>query len=300
MKIWTVGRKVGVENIFTKILACKHLQLYDPHVAFMFIGHMGAKDLIYYAFLEWQWMNRHQLSNQTEKRVISWQNYSTCISSQFYAQTHPSMHEWQLILRDLHRQIQHFNFVPTFLFNNVQRLCIVSSKDLSASSYLFQYDNRLEKYIKEVTIRTRRLLNIHGQIQLEFPPLHFSIPPIFVTLPLMGSPLILQYLEQYHKLFDYPQERHVPTWQAITWLLEDYGLSRTEEVPVDIHYCRISRQWYSNPPLAVATHPNLCLCLQRHKWDPQATLHSVEYNWPLIPGPKTTATNFQATYYKLF
>ena len=31
-------------------------------------------------------------------------------------------------------------------------------------------------------------------------------------------------------------------------------------------------------------------------WDSQATLHNVEYNWPIIPGPKATANQCQATY----
>ena len=140
------------------------------------------------------------------------------------------------------------------------------------------------------------MLNLHGQIQLECPPPSFSISSNVVTLPLMGSPLTLKYLGQYQRMFDNPQEKPVPTWQALTWLLEDYGLSRIEDIPIDIHYCRISRQWSSKPPLAVTTHPNFCSCPRRHKWDPQATLHSVEYNWPLIPGPKATATQCQVVY----
>ena len=49
----------------------------------------------------------------------------------------------------------------------------------------------------------------------------------------MGSPLTLQYLGQYHKMFDRPQEVPVPTWEALSWLLEDYGLSRSEDIPAD-------------------------------------------------------------------
>lgn len=92
----------------------------------------------------------------------------------------------------------------------------------------------------------------------------------------------------------------MPTWQAIAWLLEDYGLSRMEDIPADIQYRRISRQWSSKPPVAVATHPNFCPCPRRHKWDPQATLHSVEYNWPVIPGPKATVAQCQVAYRNFF
>ena len=44
------------------------------------------------------------------------------------------------------------------------------------------------------------------------------------------------------------------------------------------------------------SHPNFCPCPRRYKWDPQATLNSVEYNWPLIPGPMATAGECQLTY----
>ena len=90
------------------------------------------------------------------------------------------------------------------------------------------------------------------------------------------------------------------TWSAISWLLEDYGLSRTETVPADIHYRRISRQWSFQPPPAVASHPNFCQCPRRGKWDLAATLSSVEYNWPIIQGPKTTSAECHATYKRFF
>ena len=82
----------------------------------------------------------------------------------------------------------------------------------------------------------------------------------------------------------------------MAWLLEDYGLSRMEDLPADIQYRRISRQWFPKPPPAVATHPNFCPCPRRNKWDPHATLHSVEYNWPLIPRSKATAAQCQVAY----
>lgn len=90
--------------------------------------------------------------------------------------------------------------------------------------------------------------------------------------------MTLQYLGQYSNMFDDRQEIPVPTWQAITWILEGYGLSRTEDLPADIYYRQISRQWSLSPPPAITNHPHFCSCPRRHKWNPQATLHSVEYN----------------------
>ena len=95
--IWQGSVELGIENSFAEILARKHLQLSDPHAAFMLIGDKGARVLFYYASLESQWVGRHQLSAKENRRVVSWQDYSTRISSQFYGQSNTSLHEWQLI-----------------------------------------------------------------------------------------------------------------------------------------------------------------------------------------------------------
>jgi hypothetical protein len=103
-------------------------------------------------------------------------------------------------------------------------------------------------------------------------------------------------------MFDNVEEKHVLTWSAISWLLEDYGLSRIETVPADIQYSyrRISRQWSLQPPPAVANHPNFCPCPRQGKRNPTATLTSVEYNWPIIQGPETTPKKCHETYKRFF
>lgn len=303
LRIWQVSVRLGVENPFTEILARKHLQLSDPHSAFLVIGDVGARVLMYYASLEGQWSLRRELLAQSEERVVSWQDYSTRISSQFYGLIYNCLNEWQIVLSGLYQQLSHPDFVSTLIANNVQRLSIVPSSDLNGSHYLFQYDktiNRLERYIRDISANKRPLLNLHGQVQLESPPPSFTISRIVPDLPLAGSPLTLKYLGQYHKMFDDPSEEPVLTWSAISWLLEDYGLSRTETIPADIQYRRVSRQWSPTPPPAVINHPNFCPCARRYKWNPHATLTSIEYNWPLIPGPKATASECQATYRAFF
>ena len=77
-------------------------------------------------------------------------------------------------------------------------------------------------------------------------------------------------------------------------------VSRIENVPMDIQYRRISRQWSLQPPPAVANHPNFCQCPRRGKWNPAVRLSSVEYNWPIIQGPKTTFKECHATYKRFF
>jgi hypothetical protein len=302
-RLWRQSVQLGVENLFTETLARKEIQLSDPHSAFLIIGDIGARILLYYAQLESQWSSRKLRQNEREDRVVTWQDYSLQITSQFYGQPVAILQGWREILVGLNQKLQQPEFLSALLTNNVQRMSIASSVNLTGSHYLFHHSktvNRLERYIREVSTQKRPLLNVNGQIQMELPPLSFSVAHPIVELPLVGSPLTLRYLGQYAKMFDTPAEEPVLTWTAISWMLEDYGLSRTEEVPADIVYWQNSRQWSHNPPPAVANHPNFCPCQRRCKWNPQATLTSVEYNWPFIPGPMSTADECKSTYKRFF
>ena len=57
LKVWSASCKERDEILFAELLARKHFQLSDPHVAFMVIWDMGARVLIYYLCLERQWVN---------------------------------------------------------------------------------------------------------------------------------------------------------------------------------------------------------------------------------------------------
>lgn len=67
-------------------------------------------------------------------------------------------------------------------------------------------------------------------------------------------------------------------WSDISWILENYSMSHTEEMSTKIYYMRISKQWRSEPPVNVARHPPLCPCPYRCQWNVATTLANVEYN----------------------
>ena len=70
----------------------------------------------------------------------------------------------------------------------------------------------------------------------------------------------------------------MPTWPTLAWILEDYGLSRTDKVAVDLVYRQQSGPWFFEPPPEVQLHPQFYSCTRRHKWVPNATIASIEYN----------------------
>ena len=302
-KLWQQSVEWGVENLLVEILVRKRLNLSDPYSAFVVIGDVGARVLLYYAALEHQWVLRHQFPVNAERREVSVFEYGTQVNSQFYSQAWENLRPWSDTLKKLLAQLRYPDFVSDVLVANNQRLSFCPSVDFSGSHYIYQFDrvvNRLERYLADVSVQKRPLLNLQGQVHFDLPPENYvSVYPT-IDLPVIGSPLTLKYLGQYALMFDKPEEEPVPTWSAIAWLLEDYGLSRTEDVPADIQYRRMSRQWPTIPPAAVRSHPHYCPCPRRQKWNPAATLASVEYNWPIISGPKSTAAECQATYRQFF
>jgi hypothetical protein len=78
------------------------------------------------------------------------------------------------------------------------------------------------------------------------------------------------------------KERPLPSWKALEWLAEDYGQSVTEEAPYDKIYEKISIDWQQEPSVIVSINNYFCLCERRHKWNLEATIDSIEYNWPKL------------------
>lgn len=71
-------------------------------------------------------------------------------------------------------------------------------------------------------------------------------------------------------------ERHVPSWKALEWLIEDYGLSLVEMEPYERMYPQISTNWRIDLLAAVMTTAYFCPSEKRHKWRPNTTIDSME------------------------
>lgn len=113
------------------------------------------------------------------------------------------------------------------------------------------------------------------------------------VVPTLPQP---SYQGNYDALFNNVSDQPILSWEAIAWLLKDYGQSREETIPADVAYRQESKYWSRNPPPAVKDDPRFCACPRRNRWNPAATLDFIEYNWPLIPGMKNTPQQCFDTY----
>ena len=287
--MWSFCERFKVENLLTEILARKHLRLTDPFVAFIKMGDIGGRIYLYYAECEERLHVRRGLRRLTEDRQADWTDYSIVMSQQFYSPGRETVIQWRANLEAVAPVVRHEEFLEKVLSFNLRRVYNVAQvDDFTASHYLYNREkavDRIDRYLKAIDGKRAPVLSVQAQVDFCLAPPGYC--PRFVRaldIPVGGSSANQRYLGHYRELFDEEVEKPIPTWSALAWILEDYGLSRTENVAADLLYRQQSGSWSFEPPSAVQLHPQFCPCARRHKWAPDSTISSVEYNWPQIQG----------------
>jgi len=229
------------------------------------------------------------------------------MSQQFYGQNRETRAQWKRNMEELLPIMRHDDYLARIVSCNLKRTYrLAENEDFTGSHYVYNRDkslDRMERYIQAVEARKPPVFSMKGQVQfLVAPPGYVSTFTKTIVIPEGGSVADQRYLGRYEELFDSDQEKPVPTWTAIAWILQDYGLSRGEQIAADIVYKQVSGPWSFEPPPAVHLHPQFCPCARRHKWAPDATISSVEYNWPQIQGAPgfNTPTQCRDAYQRFF
>lgn len=287
--LWAWSEGLTVENLLVEIVARKHLILTDPFSAFVEMGDVGGRIYLYYAGEEEKLQQCKGVRRNYEERIVDWSDYATLMADQFYSQTAETMDKWKANLERVLALVKDEEYLTVVLGGSLQRVYNHEGvEDFTASHYVYNRERsieRIHKYLRAITVKRAPALDV--QVQVQFPVAPPDYNPRYlssITLPMGGSAANQRYLGNFGELFDDEDERPVPTWKALTWLLEDYGLSRTETVAADLVYRQSCGPWSFEPPPAVKMHPQFCPCARRHKWAPNATVASVEYNWPQIQG----------------
>ena len=288
-ELWAFCEKFKVENLLTEVLVRKHLQLSDPFSAFIRMGDMGGRIYLYYAECEERLHQRRSLRRLTEGRTVDWADYSVLISQQFYNPGRETVVQWKNNLESVAVLVKDEDYLDRVLGYSLRRVYNSDQvDDFTATHYLYNREkavDRIDQYLQAMEEHRAPVLAVQPQVEFCLAPPGYRPHDIrILDMPVEGSPANQRYLGHYRELFDDEGEKPIPTWPALAWILEDYGLSRSETVPADKVYRQQSRAWSFEPPPAVQLHPQYCPCARRHKWAPEATIASVEYNWPQVQG----------------
>ena len=287
--MWEFCERYQVENLLVEVLARKHLKLVDPFAAFVVLEDIGGRIYLYYAGCEEKLQSRRALGRQVEARTVDWLDYGTQMTQMFYQQSRESLHSWRASLKSVLPLLLDEEQLYAVLRASLMRVYNLEVlEDFTASHYLYNREkavDRIERYLHAIEVKKPPVLAAQTQVEfLVAPPGYCPRHLKTVDIEFEGSMATRRYLGQYNELFDGEGEQPVPTWSALAWILEDYGHSRSETTAADMVYRRISGAWTFEPPPAVQAYSRFCPCARRHKWAPNATIASVEYNWPQIQG----------------
>ena len=293
---WSRSRKYeNSQNLLCEMIAREDLVLDCPEKLMVPIGHIGARIVLYYLHLEEELHDKRQLDKAVEEeRQPRLPDCTKPLIAQASQSTVEAYDQWRQILVKLRDEFSDKELVKDWLSKIHERELVAQRGELSIGHYLYGMTRSYVQLLNSLNALAAGRVDVtkHDlQVQLTLPPPSWQ-PPLWLSTrpPISGSVLKKRYLGHYESLFDDPTEIPIPSWKAIEWLLEDYGQSRTEVRSWDLVYKQLLNDqelvnWTVQPPVAVATNAHYCsLEPRRFKWDPEATIDSVEYNWPIIPG----------------
>ena len=116
---------------------------------------------------------------------------------------------------------------------------------------------------------------------------------------IQGSRRDRKYLGQYYNLFESISafEARIPTWQALGWILKNYGMFHIEDISWDLEYkSLVDATWIVEAPPSVVMNSNFCKCPRRHKWRHDALIDWKAYNWSIILGKFKTSVDCTESY----
>ena len=114
-------------------------------------------------------------------------------------------------------------------------------EDFTASHYLYNREkaiDRIERHLDAIKVKLSPVFYAQTHVDIMVSS-SGHCPKYLKTIEIFGvegSITTRRYLGHYYVLFDREGEQPVPTWSALAWILEDYGLSRAETAATDIVY----------------------------------------------------------------
>ena len=304
-RLWTAaGAFSNMQNLLCEMIARQDLQLEDTKQLLVPIGDLGARIFMYYWHLEGQLQKRRQYDHPDAARriaVVPETDLKSIITTPDF------LSDWKKLLERLARQTQDEAGFTECMTQVQEREDLAQRGEISLGQYLYtkvrtQY--RLKRALEGVKHKIIEVYEFPNMATFSPPPSDYQHPIWGGTaLPVTGSLNKQRFLGEYDNLFNNLEEEiPFPSWQAIEWLLEDFGLSPQVWQPWDRLYNRISDKWPATTPTAVTLSFHQCPLKgpRRYKWAPWSKIDSVPYNWPQIPGRFSSPQECSESYRAFF
>ena len=200
--MWSFCERFKVENLFTEVLARKHLRLADPFSAFIKMGDVGGRIYLYYAECEERLHLRRGLRRLTEDRQANWADYSIVMSQQFYSPGRETVVQWKANLEAVAPLVKHEEYLERVLSFSLRRVYnLAQVDDFTATHYLYNREkaiDRIDRYLKAIEGKRAPVLSVQAQVDFCLAPPGYC--PRFVRtidMPVGGSTANQRYLGHY-------------------------------------------------------------------------------------------------------
>ncbi len=218
-----------MQNLICEMVVRADLELINPSKLLVSVGDLGARVLLYYLNLKGQLaykrQNDHPLETGRHVRLLEGRPVTA-----EYLQNSDLTREWVQALEYLHKELQNDHGFTETMTHVQEREELSQRGELTVAHYLYSRAksyHRIHTSLEGAKENMIKVENQEIQAYLLLPPSNFRAPTwMKVQTPVSGSVLTQQYLGKYNQLFDGVNEIPYPTWKAMEWLLEDFGLSR--------------------------------------------------------------------------
>ena len=305
--IWKEARDFeGMHDLLCEMVIRGDLLLTTFKTVFIPIPNWGARALLFYLKLEQQLSKKRTTDVATQyHREVTLIDYETELREVLEKAEPATIEKWRHSVDYMHDRLKGTDLVQSTANYVEEREQVAQRGEITLSYYVYNIE-RVKVQLKEMLDQLQEKKIYLGSsltvAQLPLPPPTYIPATAQLTrFTVGGSSANQRYLGNYEALFRTPGEQPLPSWAAMDWLMEDYGYNREEVITWDKAYKKLEADFQVNPPAAVLLNGHFCKqCNRRYKWDPKATINSVEYNWPQIPGLFDTPAHCADAYEAFF
>ena len=309
--LWLLAKDLKKENLLSEICTRKDLKLQKFTGALITMGDLGARNLLYYRDLEQQINLKRQIDHAVmTTRQLDLRQYHDQVMRAFQEGQMDTeiRQDWKERIEPLLIELEDKEALGKTLRCVLEREGWARRGELTNSHYVYTIDkalNRLKQAHDKLSLNLNPRINLDSMTTMAYSVRPYSsglLVNVTVDQPSeqSQSSLRARFVGHMEAVFvtALENEYSVPTWQALEWLVEDFGMTRTIRLAEDRQYQLVSGSWPEGVPISVSTDPRYCAMGQRRgKWSPDATLESTNYNWPVIGGQFNTWDECAASYH---
>lgn len=311
-QLWKLAVYHQMEDLVAEILARGDLHLLEPAQAYMLVGDIGVRVLLYHRELEMSQAARRRSEQVYSEgtRNLDCAELSRTMAIELTDNWNAlPVESWKYEVGVLDRVYQSENWITEMIRQNQERATYTKCSDVHVSQYFYTYRENQDRLKRLVAAKDfNRLLpwNLMLDTVLKNGARFGNSPTALIGIaedldvwqPTMATTDTDDvFLAKWDRLFVHPADSpDLLSWEALYWTGKDYQNSKDITISMEIQMQQEGHLRQLEPPYLVTSDPNFCHCPRRYSWIANAKLDTVWYNWPIVEGDMFTSEQCVESY----